>query len=214
MAYSFNGTSDVVSLPSVPVSNVPLSMSVWFNPTASSSIQALLVVGIDAARYQIRTGSAAGASSNICAQAVDLGSSPSAVSSNTFTAGAWNFAGAVFASHTLRTVNLNGTAVTSTASDSVATATTKTSVGASFVLPGPVPAGFYAGKIAEAGVWNVALTADEMAALSQGVSPRLIRPSALVFYAPLAGSPVNLPGGVLTVTGAAVSTLAPPKRGF
>jgi hypothetical protein len=34
-------------------------------------------------------------------------------------------------------------------------------------------------------MWNVALDAAEVAALNAGVSPRLIRPSALVFYAPL-----------------------------
>lgn len=41
--------------------------------------------------------------------------------------------------------------------------------------------------IADYGLWNVELTADELASLSAGVSPLLIRPSALVGYWPMLG---------------------------
>jgi hypothetical protein len=41
------------------------------------------------------------------------------------------------------------------------------------------------GVIAEVGVWNVALNDSEAASLGKRMSPRLIRPQNLVFYAPL-----------------------------
>lgn len=50
---------------------------------------------------------------------------------------------------------------------------------------GSTPGTFWDGLIAEVGIWNVALNTDEISALSKGVSPLLIRPTALVFYAPL-----------------------------
>lgn len=44
------------------------------------------------------------------------------------------------------------------------------------------------GRIAEAGIWSVALTDAEVAALAKGFSPRMIRPASLVAYWPLFGN--------------------------
>jgi hypothetical protein len=43
---------------------------------------------------------------------------------------------------------------------------------------------YFSGQLAEVGVWNVALTANEFKALGLGVPPFLIRPQNLLFYAP------------------------------
>jgi hypothetical protein len=43
------------------------------------------------------------------------------------------------------------------------------------------------GRIAEVALWNVALTAAEIAALAKGVSPLLVRPKNLAAYYPLWG---------------------------
>lgn len=42
--------------------------------------------------------------------------------------------------------------------------------------------------IAETAIWDVALSADEITSLSKGLSPILIRPQNLVFYAPIVGA--------------------------
>ena len=44
------------------------------------------------------------------------------------------------------------------------------------------------GKLAEAAIWNAALSLEEIRALSRGMSPLLIRPGNLVFYGPLWGT--------------------------
>jgi hypothetical protein len=64
----------------------------------------------------------------------------------------------------------------------------------------------HSGWIAWPAVWNVALSADEIAALAAGYSPLLIRPQNLVFFAPLqneaAGDEFDIVGGrLLTETG-------------
>lgn len=46
---------------------------------------------------------------------------------------------------------------------------------------------FADGRVAEAAIWNVALTASEVAALAKGVSPLQIRPASLQAYWPLIG---------------------------
>ncbi len=54
------------------------------------------------------------------------------------------------------------------------------------------------GNLAEVGIWNVSLTAAELAILSKGYSPLFVGPSALVAYWPIVGrtSPeINLVGG-------------------
>jgi hypothetical protein len=60
------------------------------------------------------------------------------------------------------------------------------------------------GILAEFGVWDAILTAEEMASLAQGCSPLLIRPASLVAYQPLTGTPCDfVAGGPTTVVGTA-----------
>jgi hypothetical protein len=49
--------------------------------------------------------------------------------------------------------------------------------------------------IAEVGIWNVALTAAEVASLAKGVTCNKIRPQNLVFYAPLIRNLQDTKGG-------------------
>jgi hypothetical protein len=60
------------------------------------------------------------------------------------------------------------------------------------------------GVLAEAAVWTVALSADEILSLSQGAAPFMVRPASLVFYAPLTGreaaSEWNYVGAAVSLT--------------
>lgn len=51
------------------------------------------------------------------------------------------------------------------------------------------------GLIAEAAVYNAALTAAEIASLAKGMTPDKIRPQNLVFYAPLVRDLIDAKGG-------------------
>jgi hypothetical protein len=64
-------------------------------------------------------------------------------------------------------------------------------------------------KIAESAIWNVALTAAEIATLAAGYSPLFVRPQSLVFYAPIIRELNNLKGGVLTNNGSAAVSVHP-----
>ena len=44
------------------------------------------------------------------------------------------------------------------------------------------------GAIADAAIWNIVLTDDDVATLAKGVSPRLVRPDRLVAYWPVIGN--------------------------
>jgi hypothetical protein len=65
------------------------------------------------------------------------------------------------------------------------------------------------GTIAEAAVWNTALTDDEMRALGKGVSPQLVRPANLIYYVPAVRDVLDVKGNALTVTGTTVADHSP-----
>lgn len=102
------------------------------------------------------------------------------------TANVWHPIAGVATSTVSRVVYADGTVGTPVATSTpFPTTPTDTVVGA---LLNNTLASFFTGQIAECAMWNVALTATEIAALSRGVSPLRIRPAALKFYSPIWGA--------------------------
>lgn len=64
------------------------------------------------------------------------------------------------------------------------------------------------GTIAEVGIWNVALTDDEILGSARGFTPDQIRPQSLQFYAPLVRNLIDVRGGraITNVNSATVAT--------
>jgi hypothetical protein len=116
--------------------------------------------------------------------------------------GTWNHGCAVFASTTSRTVYLNGTAATTDTTAIAEGANTLLTIGTRYAASTKID--WFPGSIGEVGYWNVALTQDEITALSKGVSPRFIRPQSLIDHIPLIGrdSPeIGTKGGSYALTG-------------
>jgi hypothetical protein len=57
------------------------------------------------------------------------------------------------------------------------------------------------GLIAEVGIWNVALTDDEVLALAKGFTPDQIRPQSLIAYLPLVRTNQDIKGNAWTTAG-------------
>jgi hypothetical protein len=92
---------------------------------------------------------------------------------------------AVFAAVDDRRVYLNGgNKVTDDATSKTPAGIDTTSIGRRSTS---APALYASGRIAEAAIYNAALTDDEIAELAAGASPLLVRPDALVAYWPLVG---------------------------
>jgi len=198
---------------STPVSGVPLSMACWYRTTtgawkglidlANSAGGSTGEVGLGLTA----TGTTIGANRVVAEINGGVGGT-SAVSSSSYSqANAWEHAAAVFASNTSRAAYLNG--------GNKGTATlSATPAGLNEAFVGnDIFNDYHDGAIADAAIWAAALDDFEVAALALGVSPLLIRPSALVAYWPLVGmtSPeIDLIGRrELTITGA---TAAPQPR--
>lgn len=210
MAYSFsNASSQYLSTLSAPVTVMPITMACWFRVASATSQAILLNLGNTAAangsnggyRLVIPASTAVLRASQLVTGQTTQSADTAA---NTVVSNTWMHGAGVYATNSSRTVYLsNATAVTSTGTQSTST-TTNFAIGAGLIF-GPTP--YMTGQIAEVGVWAAALTSNEIASLARGVSPAMVRPQSLVFYAPLIRNLVDVRGAVtLTNTnGATVS---------
>lgn len=122
------------------------------------------------------------------------------------TAGTWHHAAGVEAAGNSRTVYLDGGNSATNGTSKVPTNIDVTAIGR---RSNGTPTNYFDGDIAEAAIWNVALSAADVAALAKGVSPFFVRPGNIIAYWPLIGrfSPENdlTDGSAMTVTGSVVA---------
>lgn len=138
-------------------------------------------------------------------QAITYTASSSIASTTSgYSADTWHHGCAVFASATSRAAYLDGGNKGTNATNHLPSGVNRSFVGTR-ILSG-TRAFFLNGMVAEAGIWDIALSDAEVAALATGLSPLLVRPESLVAYWPLWGSSdpeIDRVGGLgLAVTGA------------
>lgn len=179
-------SSEYLSVGSVAVSDYPFTLACWFN-TDSTNEQHFISLGGSSGYYHtlqmfsttVRCRSQAGLDYAFASR-VGL------------TANTWQHACGVFVAADSRTVYLNGGNPYTNNTDSVPFNTmTGMSIGCRLATPN-----FYmSGGIAEAAIWNAALTAAEVASLGAGISPPQVRPDALAAYWPLVNTDQDWVGG-------------------
>jgi hypothetical protein len=192
MAYAFSAAnSRYLSTSSAPASGDPMTIAAWVRPSGSGT-RTIAAVGVSSgiARNQLFLNStnnvnvtSANAANNVSGPSV-----AGVISANT-----WGHAAGVFASTSSRTAYADGVAATPNDNGvTVGTAANTITVGVRWA---GVVGNYFSGDIAEVGVWNVALTADEIASLADGFTCDRVRPQSLVFYAPLIRDLADLAGG-------------------
>jgi hypothetical protein len=180
MAYDFDGINQSLTRASAPVTAVPLTMACWFNPDLLQDASLCSVSNAVGAGnwFALFTGLAG----VVTASTATGGNQSNATTTATYTTGSWNHCCGVFSAANSRTIYLNGSnAVTNTASRSPIINETVIGARRASGLIGL----YFNGKIAEVGIWNAALTAQEVASLAKGMTCEKIRPQSLVFYVPL-----------------------------
>jgi len=176
MAYDFSGSSQDISFASAPVTAAPLTMAFWGNMDAASSnehpitISDAAVANFFSIRFSTRRIEArTGASSNIS----------NALSPTQFALNTWFHGAAVFSSASLRTAYLNAGSPGTNTNTRTPTGIDRGTVGSR------IAANYVDGRLAEVGIWNAALTVEELQMLTKGFTCDQVRPQSLVFYAPL-----------------------------
>lgn len=214
MARKLNGSSQYLEHSAAALSGPPFTFACWALVTAlPSANQALLSLsnsgGGNLFQLQVR----GAASGKPIGMQVSSGSNSQAVTSAGPSANVWFHAAGWVASSTSRAAYLNG-GNKGTDSTSIANPTglNETDVGVYWSSTGR--AGWFAGAVAEAAIWNAVLSDAEIAALAAGVLPRRVRPQNLLAYWPLGGllaPEPDLSGNAqnLTVAGATAANHAP-----
>jgi hypothetical protein len=213
MARDFTSTSTQYLEFSAPASTWPITMACWYNPKNITAGMMLMYIGhkAGASRFLLfASGDVAGdpvaAAVANSANTIVIANSTSWYSQNT-----WSHACGVFESSSSTSVYLNGGS----------SATNTNSLGGSLttINTGAVATQFFGGSsvtrasalIAEVGIWNVALTASEIASLAKGMTCDKVRPQGLVFYAPLVRDLQDVRGG-RTITNNNTATVANHPR--
>jgi hypothetical protein len=207
MARNFNGSSHSLEI-AAAVSSYPVTMACWARPEVATTDFEAMYLGVKAASMRVQlTFSGSVSADPIRSTSVNSSNTAQfASTSSGFTAHQWCHAAAVIAGADSRTAYINGG---SSGSDNVgSTSTSWDTLVISGRYSSNVIGRWFDGDIAEAAVWNVALTDAEIAQLAAGYSPLFVRPQSLVHYIPLfgragaSGGELDwVGGGVLSVTG-------------
>lgn len=207
MAYAFaSANSRYLSTASAPASGSPMTIAAWARPSGTAQ-GVIASVGVNGAvaRNNLRLN----ATNNVGAFTTNSSNVTVSATGGVISASTWGHAAAVYASAASRIAYANGVAGTeNTTSVDAGTGANAITIGAQWAVS---VATYFSGDIAEVGVWNVALTAAEIASLAKGVTCDHVRPDNLVFYAPLIRDLIDKIGG-LTVTNNNSATVATHTR--
>ena len=203
MARAFVGASlQYLEVAAAVLTAVPFTMACWVNPASTATNESLLSLAkstdtVHRHDLRINAGGSLSAATNAGSLVI------ATTTGGTLSTGSWSHACGVWSANNARAVYLNGGSKGTDTGSQTPTGMDRTGIGR---LSNSTGQNYLTGTIAEAAIWNVALTDAEVALLALGVSPLLVRPGSLVAYWPLIGrfSPeVDVRGGnSATVTGA------------
>jgi len=206
------GSSEQAVVDSTPVTAAPITVACWARCTDTGSNFGRRVVGIgdkDVTNHNwgLRFSDVLG-TQTIRWAAIGGGSEAVASASGNWVNNTWHHVAGVEASSTSRFAYLDGAVGSENTTSISPSGADRVSIGV-IAESAPNAAEYFTGDIAEVGIWDVALTAAEILALSKGVLPKYIRPANLVFYAPMGRDDTavrDLVGGLsLTLTGTSAS---------
>lgn len=213
MARAFDdGSSQYLRNANDVVSAVPFSFAAWYNTDVDTLPIAVLAMdgGGTTDFAELFLWGNGGDEISFWVRGQDDGSYLQANTTSAFSINTWQHAAGVCSGLSSASAYLNGGSKGTSTVTTLAPTYDQTTVGGRFDTINHA----FSGSIAEAGIWDVALTDAEVATLALGYSPLLVRPASLVAYWPLIGrmSPeIDLVGGFdMTLNGSPTTADHPP----
>lgn len=185
---SFDGTSNGTAVGSTTeITGPPATICAWFQDTTTASAHAIVTVTDSAAGFTGLLQLVTQSPGKIAAGTYNGTTYDQALTTTTFTTNTWASACGVWTSATSRAAFLNGGGKGTNTTSITPSSIDILSVG---YRASNTPALHLSGIIAEVGIWNVALSDDEVAMLGGlggggGMAPPCIRRDALVGYYPM-----------------------------
>ena len=207
--YFTNASASVVTAP-------PFTIACWFKSTDMATRQSLVCLGNVSNTTQSFAleidGSVAGKPVVCTAQQTSYSD---AVSSTGYSSGVWAHAAGVWTDGTNRAAFINGGSKGTVAFARTPGTPFQTRIGAR--INSGAASNLITGSIAEVGIWNVALSDNEVLRLAKGFSPLRVRPASLKMYVPLITTTSPSPDftvGQRTFTATGSPTLVNPPPGI
>lgn len=176
-----DGSSQYLDVSSAVVTAVPFTFACWATNTAGGTFAIMSITDVTADDQYFHVYWTDTNSLEIDARnGGTIGTATAGLDKD----GVFRHVAGVFASATSRTAYGNGTAGTPDTTNVTPAGVNHTAIGG---LIRASPTQYYKGNIALPAVWDVALTAAEIASLAKGADPRTIRPASLVAFWPVHG---------------------------
>jgi len=194
MARSFlKSTGDYLSGGGAGATAAPLTLACFIRADAAAFQAAISVDNGGSHAYFLGVNNTGKAQAQV--NAPGGGGFSQAVSTASVTVSSWHHIAAVYRSPSSRDAYVDGRGKGSDTTTVTPAPMKRTELGRVFGF-----ATYLDGALAEAGIWNAALSDAEIRRLALGWSPLWVRPQALAFYAPLvAGEDFDVAGGVSLV---------------
>jgi hypothetical protein len=208
MAYDFiRSATQYLNASSVSITE-PITLACWFLSTNTAVAQALVTINNTSTGDRVQLLASGNVAGDPVQANTTIGALTNSAASTTlgYSLNTWHHGCAVFASKGLRTAYIdasNSGTNTFTRNTNYGSAA---QVGISARHNGTSWGLGVDGKIAEVGIWNAALAADEIASLARGMTCDKVRPQSLVYYTPLIRDIQDLARGMtLTNTNSTVA---------
>lgn len=208
-----SSSSQYLEYAGASVTAVPLTLACWVRPAAAS-------IGAAQAIFYLGNATAGGGNNRfylgkVSTDQFTINANTSGVNGSTVvSAGVWYHVAGVFTSATARTLFVNGSSEGTNNANTTPSGVNNTTLGARYSA-GSLGL-YFDGEVAEATVWNVALSAGEIASLAAGAWPPGIQAANLVDHWILAGfsspEPNAANGNAMVVNGGAAGapSIHPP----
>lgn len=212
MAREFEAdNSEYLELDSAPVAAEPLTMACWFvsnDVTTARTLMSIQDKDSDTHFWQLLARGNATGDPVVLAYCAG-GAISRANTSTAYSAATWHHACGIAAASNSHTVYIDGGSAGTNTTDAAPANVDRVSIG----RHGIATAAAYAdGLIAEAAIWNVALSAGDVAMLALGTSPLQVKATNLVAYWPLIQGDQDWVGGFnLTAYNTPTVGVHPPK---
>lgn len=184
MSRSFaSGSSEYLQVDQAVVSGTPFTLACWFYATQDTASQAILsIADKDDNDYHTLFAAGSGAGDPIWANTWTGSAARIAQTTSGYTINTWHHACGVWAADNDRRAYIDGGSKGTNANAHTVANIDRFRVSST---ANDDPKNYFDGRIAEVGVWEVALTDAEVLILAHGYSPLFVRPASLVAYWPL-----------------------------
>ncbi len=188
MSRDFDGSTSYSFVDAAPVTAAPFTVAAWFRSDSATAAQTVIAIVDTAATnsyWELVADGSAGSDPVVFAVHGTSGPRRAATTSTGYTVDQWHHAAGVETNASSRAAYIDGGSVGTNGNSATPASIDRVSVGQ---RRNSSPTQEFDGQIAHVTIWDIALTAQEIASLASGINPLQMRRANIVYYTPFNGN--------------------------